>query len=206
MALWNAESIRAGMVQGVLILPAELVPPETQTTCAAGVGIGNATQPAPVEASVTGMNIVVLNSVTGLRTAFLAFSFLPNQNTTRGLTDGADPGGLPNTQPVFPGSIWSGFASDVAPFTLPLLGADEWVALEFTIEFPETLLPLTLDVQFAGGEGQTDGTPIFDGEHPVQYFAPTDTSVVFTQPETVGGTPVWLIACVVSGECVRHVE
>ena len=69
---------------------------------------------------------------------------------------------------------------------LPQLGADDSVAFQFAVELPAALLPLTLEAQFAGGEGQNDGTPIFAGGHPVQYFTANDPTVSFPVPEPSG--------------------
>ena len=66
-----------------------------------------------------------------------------------------------------------------------MLGPDEFTAFLFAVEVPESLLPLARDVQFAGGEGQADGTPIFAGDHPVQYFTAANPSVEFV-PEPSG--------------------
>ncbi len=44
---------------------------------------------------------------------------------------------------------------------------------------PEAVLPFTLDVQFAAGEGLADGSPDFTGAHPVRYFSAGNPSLTF---------------------------
>jgi len=120
-----------------------------------------------------------MNAATGGHTPLSAFSFEPNSNTTSSLAAGSGSSAVPNTNPLFAGSTWWGFAAAVDPFVLPVLGPDEFTAFLFAVEVPESLLPLARDVQFAGGEGLTDGTPIFTGDHPAQYFTAANPSVEF---------------------------
>ena len=136
----------------------------------------------PSGLTATGMSIVVLNNATGNSVPLPEFSFLPNSITTTSLMAGSGSSDPPNTNPLFDGSTWFGFASDVTPFTPPVLGPDGILAFQFAVELPLLQLPLRLEMQYAGGEGQADGTPIFDGAHPVQYFTATDPSVLFTTP------------------------
>ena len=151
-------------------------------TRTAGVGLGSLDNLAPGGLNVTGMSIVVLNNATGNRVPLPEFSFLPNSITTTSLLAGSGSSDPPNTNPLFDGSTWFGFSSDVAPFTSPVLGPDEILAFQFDVQLPLLQLPLGLESQYAGGEGQADGTPIFVGAHPVQYFTTTDPSVLFTAP------------------------
>ena len=128
------------------------------------------------------MEIVVMNTTHGSHTPLASFSFVPNSTTSSSLTGGSGSSSVPGTNPLFDGSDWFGFSSAVDPFVPPVLEPDEVTAFLFTVEVAETLLPLSLDVQFAGGEGQTDGMPIFSGDHPVQYFTAANPSVEFTAP------------------------
>jgi hypothetical protein len=62
---------------------------------------------------------------------------------------------------------------------LPALGPGEFTAMEFTVEVAGVLVPLAVEAQFAGGEAFTNGTPIFSGDHPAQYFTAANRTVVF---------------------------
>jgi len=64
----------------------------------------------------------------------------------------------------------------VDAFTLET-GPDEYIRMTFEVLVPEALAPLLIDVQFASGEGGPDGTPIFTGEHPVEYYTGDDPLV-----------------------------
>jgi hypothetical protein len=112
----------------------------------------------------------------GTSTPFAAFSFAPNPTTTAALGAGAGSSGPPGTNPLFPGATWFGFSSVVNPFALPPLGPGEYTAMEFALEMDRALAPLAIDAQFAGGEALADGTPIFSGDHPAQYFTAADPS------------------------------
>jgi hypothetical protein len=103
---------------------------------------------------------------------------------------------VPGTNPLFAGSTWFGFSSAVDPFSLPALGPNEITAFQFTVEVPEALLPLVLPAQFAGGEGQSDGTPIFTGDHPAQYFSAAAQIVTLTP---VPEPSAWMLALVAMG-------
>jgi hypothetical protein len=129
------------------------------------------------------MAIVVVNAADGSRTPVSAFSFAPNGVTGTSLAAGSG-SSVPNTNPLFAGSTWFGFSSAVNPFPPPALGPHEFTAFQFTVEVPESLLPLALAAQFAGGEGQSSGAPIFDGPHPAQYFSAAAPSALLTAPVT----------------------
>ena len=58
-------------------------------------------------------------------------------------------------------------------------GPDEYLRMTFEVLVPESLVPLITDVQFGSGEGETDGTPIFTGEHPVEYYSGQDPEAEF---------------------------
>jgi hypothetical protein len=124
----------------------------------------------------------VVDPNTGGRTPLQAFSFEPNSNTSNGLAMGSGSSSPPDSNPLFGGSAWFGFASRVEPFVPPMLGPDQFLAFQFTVEVDESLLPLSLAAQFAGGEGMGDGAPDFGGAHPVRYFTAANQSVSFTAP------------------------
>ncbi|MEX2307382.1 MAG: PEP-CTERM sorting domain-containing protein [Pirellulales bacterium] len=168
----------AGVIHGTLRMGASLVAPTSSTVCAAGVGLGTVDNPLPPGVDVTGLSIVVVHA-DGSSAPLTAFSFVPNATTTGSLAAGSGSSSVPGTNPLFAGSTWFGFSSNVNPFTLPSLGPGEFTAMEFTVEVPGALVPLSVDAQFAGGEAFTDGTPIFSGDHPVQYFTAANRSVAF---------------------------
>jgi hypothetical protein len=143
---------------------------------------------------VTGLTIVVVHA-DGSSTPLPAFSFVPNPTTTDALATGSLSTSVPGTNPLFAGSTWFGFSSPVDPFVLPALGPGEFTAMEFTVEVARTLVPLVVDAQFAGGEAFTNGTPIFSGDHPAQYFTAENRTVVFV-PEPAS---LWLLAVGAAG-------
>jgi len=166
---WQATGTSSGTVQGLILLESTLVAPTSSTNCTAGVGVGTTDDPLPIGLEVVGLSIVVVHA-DGSRTPLPAFSFVSNSTTSAALAAGSGSSSVPNTNPLFAGSTWFGFSSPVDPFALPTLGPGEYTAFEFTVEAAEALLPLVRDVQFAAGEGFSDGTPIFSGGHPAQYF------------------------------------
>ena len=174
---WLQTDASAGMVQGIIHFEDGLVAPTTATTCVTGIGLGSATQPLPLGISVTGADVVITNTANGTRTSLSEFDFISNPITTSALTAGAGSSGPPGTNPLFPGSTWFGFSSPVDAFPQPILETDEIIEFVFKLEIAEGLLPLVLDVQYAAGEGLSDGSPIFSGDHPVQYFSTADPSV-----------------------------
>jgi MYXO-CTERM domain-containing protein len=48
---------------------------------------------------------------------------------------------------------------------------------DFVVPAPLIGSLVGLPVQFAGGEGNPDGTPSFDGPHATGYFAPLDNTL-----------------------------
>lgn len=198
--LWLPTGQGGGMVQGVILLESTLVPPSSATTCVAAVGLGSTGNLAPAGLDVTGAAIVIVNTIDGSRTVFSPFSFSANPVTTSAFAAGSGSSSVPGTNPLFADSTWFGFSADVLPFSLPTLAPDEYLAMQFTVEVPEALVPLALDAQFGAGPGQTDGTPIFDGAHPVQYFAASDPELMFTapipEPAALALTMVAALSCV----------
>jgi hypothetical protein len=185
-----------GNVESTLRIGSTLVAPTSSTVCAAGVGLGTTAQPLPPGINVTGLAIVVVHD-DGSSTPLSAFSFTPNPVTTDALAAGSGSSSVPGTNPLFAGATWFGFSSLVDPFSVPPLGTGEFTAMEFDVEVLRSLVPLTVDAQFAGGEALTSGTPIFSGDHPAQYFTADDPTVVFV-PEPAS---LWLLVAGVAG-CV----
>jgi hypothetical protein len=72
----------------------------------------------------------------------------------------------------------------VEPFRLEL-GANEFVRMMFVIDMPVALLPLLTKIQMAAGEGNRDGSPVFDGDHPVTYFTGFDSDLLLPHPSFV---------------------
>jgi len=193
-ASWSATGGSGGGVQGQLTLESSLVAPTTATVCTAGIGLGSLDNPAPPGVNVTGLAIVVVDRTDGSHTPISAFSFTADAATSAALAAGSGLSSVPNTNPLFAGATWFGFSSPVNPFPPPALGPGQFTAFEFTVELPATLLPLTLPAQYAGGEGNTSGIPIFDGDHPAQYFTAANPSVTFV-PEPASA---WLaVMCAV---------
>lgn len=180
--LWLPARSDSSNVYGRLLLESTLVAPTEPTTCVAGVGLGSDDMLAPSGLEVSGMSIVLFNTLTAQSTPVNAFSFAPNGTTTAGLAAGSGSSTAPGTNPLYPGASWFGFSSEVLPFVPPTPGPHEMLAFEFEVAVPAGSLPLSLLGQYAGGEGLTDGTPIFTSDHPVQYFTADDPAVVFSAP------------------------
>jgi hypothetical protein len=197
--LWEATGGGGGAVTGLLTLESSLVAPTSSTVCIAGVGLGSLENPAPPGLQLTGLAIVVVDSTDGSRAPLSAFSFAPDAVTTAALAAGSGSSSLPNTNPLFPGATWFGFSTPVDPFPQPVLGPGEFTAFEFAVEVPSTQLPVTLHSQFAGGEGRADGTPIFEGAHPAQYFAAASPFVTLVpEPASLSLAVVCAAICLAS--------
>lgn len=146
----------------------EIVEPAEATTCVTAIGLGSTARMLPQNIRAVSARVDRVNRVTGKETRVDNFQFEANANTSRGMAAGggsatSDPG------PLIGGADWFGFSSSVEPFTLET-GPDEFIRMTFEVLVPQALAPFLTDVQFASGEGQADGTPIFSGEHPVQYY------------------------------------
>ncbi len=137
---------------------------------------------------------IVIIAADGSRTPLAAFSFVANGITSGSLTAGSGSSSVPNTNPLFGGSSWFGFSSAVDPFLPPVLEPGEFTAFQFTLEVAQALVPLALEAQFAGGEGAPDGTPIFTGAHPAQYFTAANRSVVLIASLPAGPAPAPTLA------------
>ena len=157
---WLPLSAAGGVVSGLVTLESSLVAPTSATTCTAGIGLGSLAAPLPAGVDVTGLAIIVLDTSDGSRTPLAEFSFAADRVTSAALAAGSGSSSVPGTNPLFDGSTWFGFSSPVESFVAPALGPGEMTAFQFLVEAPEALLPVDLDVQFAGGEGFSDGTPI----------------------------------------------
>lgn len=139
----------------------------TNHDCVCGIGIQTAGSPASL--MVKDVQFFRENLTTGEITAvFSEFDTLvPNSLTSAGLSSGqGDAAGL----------TWFGLSGNVAPFTPPPLGPDEFFGMSFTISVDNADLPSLLDqrVQFAAGLGDAAGIPQFGGTHPVQYWSSAD--------------------------------
>ena len=183
----SGSAIRIDPVSGDIAITDNLVAPNGPTICVAGIGLGSTETPLPPGVKITGLMIMITNTADGTRTPFPPFSFSLNRVTAQALAAGSGSRALDGTHPLFGGSAWFGFSSPVEAFTLPPLGPDEVIELSFVVELPPTLSPVTVDIQFAAGEGSEDGTPIFTGIHPVQYFAPARNRVTLTSRHTITG-------------------
>ncbi len=142
--------------------------------------------------------MAVLNVVSRLVSDLTAFQFAANETTTAALAVGSGPGGPPDGQPLFDSSAWFGFAATVDPFALPPLGADEILVLSFDLDLPASALPLSLEAQFAAGEGNLDGTPRFTGDHPTRYFGVDDPELFFAPEASADGLALATAALLVS--------
>ena len=176
-----------GLINGRLGIVDTFIAPTTTANCVAGVGVGNFDVTAPAGFQVTSAQIAIVNQRTGTTTPLSDFSFAANALTTSGMATG----GNGNT-PLWAGSAWFGFSSTVAPFTLPTLGRDEAFELQFDVEIPASVLPLSIPVQFAAGEGDPLGAPIFTGGHPVGYFTAADQQAQFATVPEPASILLWL--------------
>lgn len=173
-----------GQIQIRVGVESTLVEPVTTTTCVAGIGLGSTAMPLAASIQVSDMQIELVSRITGIATAIPAFNWSANPVTSAGLSAGSggtDPG---DPNPSIPGATWFGFSSEVEPFQLEP-GANEYVRMMFVIDMPVSLLPLQTKVQMAAGEGNRDGSPIFDGEHPVTYFDGIDSNLSLPLPNRV---------------------
>jgi hypothetical protein len=165
---YGGQTDRGGDLLFVVGIEDEIVEPAEATTCVTAIGLGSTERMLPQSIRAVSARVDRVNRVTGKETRIDNFQFEVNANTSRGMAAG---GGSTSTDPgpVIEGAEWFGFSSSVEPFTLET-GPDEFIRMTFEVLVPETLVPFLADVQFASGEGQADGTPIFNGEHPVQYY------------------------------------
>ena len=201
---WLPMSTSGGVVSGLVTLESSLVAPTSATTCTAGIGLGSLAAPVPAGVEVVELAIIVYDRNDGSRTPLAEFSFAADRETGAALAAGSGSSSVPGTNPLFAGSTWFGFSSSVDPFVPPALGPGEITAFQFTVEAAEALLPLILDAQFAAGEGSSDGTPIFTGDHPAQYFTATQPVVRLTAvPEPAGWLLVLMAAASFVGQRVR---
>jgi hypothetical protein len=184
-----------GLIEAFVGIEDEIVPPTASTVCVCGLGLGTSANRLPLDAAVTSARVVVLNVVSRDASDLPAFDFAANANATAALEVGSGPGGAPDGQPLFEGSTWFGFAAAVDPFVLPALSANEILVLAFDLDLPASGLPLSIEAQFAAGEGASDGTPIFSGEHPTRYFSVDDAELLFVpEPPMRVGVGVALAA------------
>ncbi len=174
----------SGRIQIRVGVESTLVEPVATTTCVAGIGLGSTAMPLAVRIQVIDMQIEVADRLTGSATAVPAFNWAANAATLTGMSAGSGGSEPGDPNPPIPGATWIGFSSDVAPFELDL-GATEYVRMMFVIDMPVTMLPLLTKVQMAAGEGNRDGSPIFDGDHPLTYFDGIDSDLLLPPPSQI---------------------
>ena len=164
-----------GRLLFVIGIEDEIVEPTEATTCVTAIGLGSTGRALPEGVQVVSARVDRVNRVTGEASRVEFFRFAADAETTRGMAAGGG-SGIDDPRPLIDGADWFGFSSSVEPFTLET-GPDQYIRMTFELSVPETLVPFITDVQFASGEGQPDGTPIFTGEHPVQYYTGSDPLV-----------------------------
>jgi hypothetical protein len=178
------EANDSGQIEIRVGVESTLVEPATTTTCVAGIGLGSKDAPLAGAIQVIDMQIEVADRLTGKAAPIPAFNWAANSVTSAGLSAGSGGTAPGDPNPTIPGATWFGFSSEVEPFRLEL-GANEFVRMMFVIDMPVTLLPLLTKIQMAAGEGNRDGSPVFDGDHPVTYFSGFDDDLVLPHPSFV---------------------
>lgn len=166
-----------GLLLFVVGIGDEIVEPTEQTTCVTAIGLGSVERPLPEGMIAVSARIDRVNRVTGEETRVDFFRFAADQETTVGMAQGGGSGAT-DPRPLIDGAEWFGFSSAVNPFVLET-GPDEYIRMTFEVLVPEALVSLITDVQFGSGEGEIDGTPIFIGEHPVQYYSGEEPEAQF---------------------------
>lgn len=176
------EANDSGQIQIRVGVESTLVEPVSPTTCVAGIGLGSTDTPLAAAIQVIDMQIEVADRLTGSAVPIPDFSWAANSVTSAGLSAGSGGTAPGDPNPTIPGATWFGFSSEVAPFRLEL-GANEFVRMMFVIDMPVALLPLLTKIQMAAGEGNRDGSPVFDGDHPVTYFTGFDSNLLLPLPK-----------------------
>ena len=173
-----------GRLEAFVGIEETLVPPDASTVCVTGIGLGSTVSQPPQGFDVVDAQIVIANTVTGITTPLPQFNFSANSNTSASFSAGS---GLsdPATNPIIPAATWFGFSAPVEPFIAPTLGPNEVIELGFVVVVPTSALPLSIQAQFAAGEGVSGGTPLFTGQHPAQYFTASDNRLILV-PEPSG--------------------
>ena len=166
-----------GLLLFIVGIEDEIVAPAEPTTCVTAIGLGSTGRPLPADMIAVAARIDRVNRATGEETRILFFRFTADPETTQGMAQGGG-SGANDPRPLIDGAAWFGFSSAVNPFMLET-GTDEYIRMTFEVLVPESLVPLITDVQFGSGEGETDGTPIFTGEHPVEYYSGQDPEAEF---------------------------
>ena len=167
----------SGQIEIRLGVESTLVAPITVATCVAGMGLGSADSPLPTGIQVIDIQIELVDRLTGRATPIPAFNFAADRETSTGLAAGSGGSAPGDPNPTIPGADWFGFSSEVQPF-LHEPGPNEFVRMMFVVDMPVSLLPLLTKVQIAAGEGNSDGSPVFYGEHPVSYFTGIDNDLL----------------------------
>jgi hypothetical protein len=159
--------------------------PEIGTTCACGLQFRS---PLPFGSEVTEAFVAVTDRDTHEMTLVPGFDFTPNVNTTEGLQDQTESFG------------WFGLATDaINSVVQPTVEPNEALKLWFRVEVDEVFVDALQggvaashvefdpsevfspdELTFAAGSAQPDGTPNFDGEHPMVLF-----EAVVPEPSTL---------------------
>jgi len=187
--VWTGETADA-RIGLITITDNRLVPPDHETVCVCGIGLGSAANPLPARTRVNRVAIIITSAPPRESQNFTPFAFATSATMTNGLQRVASETSSSGNRPLFAGSTWFGFASNVAPFRLPRLRAGQQIAFQYEISVPKSALPFTLDVQFAAGEGRADGSPEFAGDHPVTFFAAGNRSVTLASPAPAAVAPL----------------
>lgn len=173
-----------GRIQIDLGVESTLEEPVSTTTCVAGMGLGSSLAPLDARIQVVDLRIEVVDRLNGSVRDITAFVWEANSTTSAGLSAGSGGSEPGDPNPSIPGATWFGFSTEVEPFRLDLTRS-EYVRMMYVIDMPVTLLPLMTKVQMAAGEGNRDGSPIFDGAHPVKYFEGIDHDLFLPLPDPV---------------------
>jgi hypothetical protein len=173
--MYGGDADGDGMLLMTIGIEDQLVEPATSTTCVTGIGLGSSDLALPAGVEAMSARIDRVNRITGKASPVENFRFAPDADTTAGMAAGGG-SGIDDPRPIIDGANWFGFSSSVEPFVLET-ESDEYIRMTFELRVPENLVPFMTEVQFASGEGQGDGTPIFSGEHPVEYYTGEDSLV-----------------------------
>jgi uncharacterized protein (TIGR03437 family) len=182
--------LRIDANSGNIAVVDNLVAPTASTECVAGIGLGSLSDPLPEGVQATSLDVVVTNVATGVSAPLAAFNFEPSATTSGAMMEGSSESTIDAPRPVFDGATWFGFRSPVDRFELPEIDRGAVIELSFGLRVPEALLPLTLTVQFAAGEGLGDGTPRFSGDHPAGYFTAGTTELTIVSRNAAAAAAV----------------
>jgi hypothetical protein len=170
---YRGKADEEGNLLFVIGIEDEIVEPVESTTCVTAIGLGSTEVTLPGGVKALSARVDRVNRATGAETRVDFFRFAADPETGAGMAQGG--GSAPgDPRPIIGGAGWFGFSSAVDPFVLET-GQDEYIRMTFEVLVPAAAAPLLTQVQFASGEGMPDGTPIFTGDHPVQYYSGVET-------------------------------